>query len=115
MPCDTIRLTPGQKSEERFIQIKKAIATFEAQLASGEIKLKVGPQGAVAFVGANPSALRDNKISDVCAFRKLQVAGSPALRMALARAEALAGRKVDIRAMAAGQHSHDQGSTWGHH
>ena len=115
MPCDTMRLTPGQKSEERLAQIKKALMGLEAMMASGNVTLKIGPQGAVAFVGADLSLLRDNKISDVCAFRKMQIAGSPALRMALARAEALAGRKINLQAMAAGQHSHDQGGTWSHH
>jgi hypothetical protein len=82
---------------------------LEAQLQSGEVKIKVSPTGAVAFVGT--SLMVDSKISDVCAFRKLQVSGSAALRAALVRAEAMAGVKANPRAQAmSGEHAH--GEMW---
>jgi hypothetical protein len=58
------------------------------------------------------SDLGRNGISDACAYRKLLASGSPALRAALAKAEAMAGRKVDPQAIASGVHSHDGGRTW---
>ena len=37
------------------------------------------------------------------------------LRRAIMRAEAMAGHKIDPRAVASGMHSHDQGATWSKH
>ena len=47
--------------------------------------------------------------------RRLSAKGSESLRRAVARAEALAGRKADARAIASGVHSHDGGRTWDKH
>lgn len=92
-------------------RVKSAIEKLDAALALGTVKVVVGASGSIAFKGWN-TADRDG-LADVCAFRRL--GNSPALRKALARAEALAGRKVDPRAINAGVHSHDGGSTWGTH
>ena len=107
MACD-FRVPAGMTPETRKTQIAQAVDRLNAALATGTVKVRVGATGAVAFVG---TWQRDG-ISDVCAYRKLMVAGSPALRLAVAKAEAMAGRKVDARAVASGQHSHDGGSTW---
>ena len=107
MACDTLyldRLTKPQRKK----QIDEALARLEKALTGGTVKLKVSVQGAVAFAGEWDR----QGVADTCAFRKLQAAGSPALRQALARAEALAGRKIDMRQVQAGVHSHDGGNTF---
>lgn len=108
MACD-FRLPAGMTQPQRKKQIEEALDRLNKALAIGEVKVKVGPTGSLTFVG---STLQRDGISDACAYRKLLASGSPALRQALARAEALAGRRVDERAVAAGVHSHDGGSTW---
>mgnify|MGYP001610290563 CR=1 FL=1 len=78
--------------------------------SNGTIKIVISKDGAIAFAGFNEE-LRDG-VSDACAYRRLVVAGSATAKMALARAEILAGRKVDNAQVAAGTHSHDGGKTW---
>lgn len=56
-----------------------------------------------------------SKVTDLCAFRALRILGSAPLRTALARAEALAGRKADMAVIGRGVHSHDGGKTWSTH
>ena len=107
MACD-FTIPAGMTPATRKTQIAQAVDRLNAALATGEVKVKVGATGAVAFVG---TWQRDG-ISDTCAYRKLMVAGSPALRLAVAKAEAMAGRKVNPQAVASGQHSHDGGATW---
>lgn len=106
MPCDTRKRKPEQ--------IKVATARLEKALAMGTVKVTVdGRTGAIAFTGWKEED-RDG-MADVCAYRRLLSSGSSALRMAVSRAEALAGRKVSTQAVAAGVHSHDGGQTWGTH
>lgn len=107
MPCDTA-IRPGVTVQQRKRQVQDAVNALEAAIKSKKVTVKVGPQGAVAFVGA----WERNGVTDVCAYRRLAAAGSAELRMAVARAEALAGRKVDARQVAAGTHSHDGGNSW---
>lgn len=107
MPCDT-RLRQGQTLSERIDQIDAALKRLEKYLQGGNVKLNIGPTGGIAFAGW---ADRDD-VTDVCAFRTLQAQNSSALRMAVARAEALSGRKVNQRAIVAGHHSHDGGGSW---
>lgn len=111
MPCDTF-VRKNQTPAERRSEIEAALAELEAALAAGRTRVKVGPQGAVAFDGWDGDNRRG--VTDVCAYRTLSSKGSHALRMAVAKAEKLAGRKVDARAVAAGIHSHDM-KTWGTH
>ncbi len=107
MPCDTLyleRMTKIQRKKE----IADALAALEKALKDRTAQVKIGANGAVAFNGT-----WDRRgVSDVCAYRKLTVAGSPVLRSAIIRAEMLAGRKVDPQQVAAGTHSHDGGHTW---
>lgn len=109
MPCDTVN-KQGQTAKERALDVKKALAKLEAQLATGSVKVKIGANGAVAFDGWKPTDRDD--VTDVCAIRTLQAQGSWALRQAIAKAETQQGRKVNPHAVAAGHHSHDGGSTW---
>ena len=107
MPCDT-RLRAGQTLAQRIDQVKAALTRLERYLQAGSVKVQIAPNGAVAFTGW---ADRDD-LSDVCAYRTLAVQNSWALRQAVARAEAMSGRKVNERAVAAGVHSHDGGKSW---
>ena len=110
MPCDTMRQA-GQTATQRKKQIRNAADRLEALIQAGSVQVIIGRMGGVAF--KNWTAQDRAGISDVCAYRALTRRGSSALRMAMIRAEAMAGRSVDRRAVAAGLHSHDGGATWG--
>lgn len=104
MPCmNQTNETPARRSE-----VADAVKRLEQALAAGTVKLRVGAQGGIAFTGW----LDNRGVSDLCAYRALAAANSPALRKAQARAEAMAGRKIEARTIAAGVHSHDGGHTW---
>lgn len=106
MPCVPINPTP-----ERLARVRTALQRLESALAAGTVQAVIGAQGALAFKG-----WQDNDgVSDLCAYRRLLASNSPALRKALARAEAMAGRKVDQGAIAQGTHSHDGGMSWSNH
>lgn len=109
MPCDT-RIEPGITAAQRKETVKKALSRLEAALTAGRVKIKIGPNGAVAFDGWKPDD-RDY-VTDVCAYRTLTSNNSWALRQAVAKAEQLQGRKVNAHAVASGTHSHDGGETW---
>ena len=110
MACESIRRS-GQTLVERMDQVKTALARLERYLSTGSVKVQIGPNGAVAFAGWND---RDD-VTDACAFHSLSATSSWALKQAVARAEALTGRKVNPAAVAAGMHSHDGGRTWSTH
>jgi hypothetical protein len=111
MPCDT-RRTSSQTIQQRAEEVRQAVKALDAALVNGRASVKVGPQGAITFVGLTDEQ-RDG-ITDACAYRRLLVSGSALAKAAIARAEALAGRSVDRRAIAQGVHSHDGGHTWHH-
>jgi len=48
MPCDT-RLKPRQTISERKAEVRKSVATLDRLLVNGQVRVNVGPQGAVAF------------------------------------------------------------------
>jgi hypothetical protein len=112
MPCDT-KLRDGETKDQRSARAQAATERLEAKLKSGSAKVKVGANGAIAFAGWTDED-RDG-VADVCAYRRMTAKGSGVLRMAIARAETLAGRKVNPQAIAAGVHSHDGGTTWAKH
>lgn len=112
MACWTY-VKPNQTQEERTREIQKATANIARMIAAQKVKIKVGPQGAVTFLGV-PSDVRDG-MSDSCVFAGLSRFGSQAFKNAVARAEQMAGVKVDPAAIEAGIHSHDGGATWGSH
>jgi 4-hydroxy-L-threonine phosphate dehydrogenase PdxA len=110
MVCDTRARVRGQTLTERKAEVKSAVDKLAALLAANKVTAKVGPQGAVTFTNwENPER---SFVSDACAYRMLMATGSAAVKMALARAEALAGRPVNKQALAQGVHSHDGGTTW---
>ena len=103
-------LSEGQTLVSRMAQVEKAISRLEQYLTQGRVKLVIGPQGSIIFQGWQD---RDG-ISDTCAFRSMSATNSHALRTAVLRAEGMSGRKVNLKAVAAGVHSHD-GRTWEKH
>lgn len=110
MPCDTMRL-PQQTAAERMLEVRKAVPVIARLLAAGQITVKVGPQGAVTFTGITDTDRA--RMTDACIYRLISGPNaSAAVKMKLARAEQLAGRSVDRRAVAAGVHSHDGGQSW---
>lgn len=111
MPCDTT-LAVGQTLEERMAEVQQALKRLETALTSSTVKLVIAPNGAVTFAGWVPDSRRG--LNDACAYRTLAAEGSWALRQAVAKAEALQGRRINAQAVAAGWHTHD-GKTWGKH
>lgn len=109
MPCDS-NLTAGQTLPQRISEIDAALKRLETSLQSGAIRMTIGSNGAIAFVGWGEQDR--SRVTDVCAFRTLTAGNSWALRQAVARAEAASGRKVNAFAVAGGTHSHDGGKTW---
>jgi len=106
MPCDTIDLTEFNKRQQR-----EALDKLRRQLADGSATVIISANGAIAFKGWSDQG--KGFLYDVCAYRKLLASNSPELRRAVARAEAVSGRKVNQATIAAGVHSHDGGTTWG--
>src|SRR4051812_5137614 len=104
MVCDT-QLKPRQTLAERKAEVRKRMNQIDALVAARRVTLKVGPQGAVTFLGLSDTD-RDG-LTDACIYRTLARTGTAAARMALQRAEQLAGRPVDRKALAHGVHSHD--------
>lgn len=109
MPCNTT-LKPNQTVAQRATEVRKAAERIDKLLAARRITVKVGPQGAIVFTGISESD-RDG-VTDACIYRMITRSGSAAAKMALARAEQLAGRNIDRSAVAHGVHSHDGGATW---
>ena len=112
MPCDTT-LKPNQTIQQRASEVRSVVDALSKRLLTGAAKVVIGPQGAVAFTGL--SAAERDGVTDACAYRRLMATGSPLAKQAIARAEQLAGRRVDRRAVAVGAHSHDNGRTWHDH
>lgn len=107
MPCAS-KIPAGMSLEQRMTQVQRALKRLEQSLQTGSVKIRIAPNGAIAFAGWKN---RDD-VSDVCAFRALTSENSWVLRQAVARAEAQSGRKVNAKAVAAGVHSHDGGKTF---
>lgn len=109
MPCGT-ELLAGQTFEQRKDEVRKAVSAVGKLIEARKVQLKVGPQGAVTFIGI-PETVRA-RMTDACIYRMLSNTGSAAVKMAFMRAEQLAGRSVDRSKVAAGIHSHDGGASW---
>lgn len=112
MPCDR-RLRPKQTISERKAEITTVIERLAKGLASGKVKPVIGPQGAIAFQGLTETERAG--VDDACAYRRLLSTGSALAMQAIAKAEMLAGRKVDRQVVAQGAHSHDGGRTFHMH
>lgn len=112
MACESM-IKPGQTLAQRSEEVRVATKRLETALTQGRVQVVIGTNGGIAFRGWNVTE-RDG-VSDACGYRVLTADGSSALRMAIARAEAVSGRKVNPRAVAMGVHSHDGGKTWDRH
>lgn len=112
MPCDT-RLKKNQTIQQRADEVRKAVAKVGAALASGIVKITIGPQGAIAFLGITEED-RDG-VTDACIYRRIMATGSAIQKAKIEMAERLAGRAVDRKMVAHGHHSHDGGRTWHTH
>lgn len=109
MPCDTV-LKPRQTIQQRASEVRRAVSKLDWLIKTRRAQARVGPQGAITFVGLNNED-RDG-VTDSCLYRRLMATGSGLAKAEIARAEALAGRKVDRKVVAAGVHSHDGGRSW---
>lgn len=109
MACET-KLKPRQTVQQRAEEIRKVVAAVEKRILSRMVKVRVGPQGAVAFDGLSDEE-RDG-VTDACIYRRVMVSGSALARQQIARAEQLAGRGVDRKVIGQGVHSHDGGINW---
>ena len=106
MACEMYRATQAQTLTERKKQIVETIEELARQIARGNVKVLVGPQGAIAFPGWN----NNNGVTDACAYRTLMARGGTETKRAIMKAEMLAGRKVDSQVIASGVHAH--GGVW---
>jgi len=104
MPCDR-RLKPNQTIQQRAEEIRETVSRLQKGLAAGTVKAVVGPQGGVAFEGL--TATDRNEVSDACMYRRILATGSATSKLALMKAEQLAGRKIDAMAVAQGWHMHN--------
>jgi hypothetical protein len=109
MPCDR-KLKKGQTVSERAAELRKRGEQVDRLLAGGRVGVKIGPQGGVTFTGI-PEDVRDG-MTDACVYREIMARGSHQAKMAIAKAERLAGRTVDKKVVASGLHSHDGGASW---
>lgn len=111
MACETMR-KPKQTIEERIAEIGRAVASLEKKIMSKAVKVVVDKKtGAIAFSGWQGAEERAD-VTDACAYRRIMATGSALTRAEIARAEQLAGRTVDRKALASGVHSHNGGKTW---
>ena len=109
MPCDT-RLKPKQTIKQRAAEVRQRVANLDKLIASGQVRVKIGPQGAVAF-SAWADSERDG-VTDACAYRRLMMTGSVQAKAAIVRAEMMSGRSINRQVIGQGVHSHDGGHTW---
>jgi hypothetical protein len=105
MACDTWRASQQQTLTERKKEITSVIEKVAQEIVKGRVKPKVGPTGAIAFEGLDKVVDRRG-IHDACVYRRIMATGSALAKQQLARAEQLAGRRVDAKALAGGHHAH---------
>lgn len=117
MACETrLRNRYGRRQTltERKADVKQVMTDVNSLIAAGKVKPVVDRiSGAVAFTGLSEDQ-RDG-VSDACVYRQMMISGNSLTKMAIARAEQMAGRTVNRTALAQGVHSHDGGQTWGSH
>lgn len=112
MACDTA-LKPRQTLQERAKEVREATERLAAAIAAGRVRVKVSAQGGIVFEGWDNTS-RDG-VTDGCALRRILATGSAMAKLAIQKAEQLAGRTLDKKAIAQGLHSHDGGATWHRH
>ena len=112
MPCDR-KLKPNQTIQQRATEVRNVVELAKRALVSGKAKAFVSKSGAIAFDGLTDSE-RDG-VTDNCLYRRLMASGSALALQQIAKAEALAGRRVDRAVVNSGAHSHDGGKTFHSH
>lgn len=75
-------------------RVKEVTKLVDKLVASGKVKVKVGPDGKVIFEGLPDMTLHQE--SPEAVIKQLKLYGSPAAKMALQRAEQLSGRRMVI-------------------
>lgn len=103
MPCDS-KLKPNQTISQRKEEITATVARLQAGLVNGSVRVKIGPQGAIAFDGLTETDR--NGVTDNCAYRRLMATGSALAKAKIAAAEALLGRSVNRQVVGQGGHYH---------
>jgi hypothetical protein len=112
MACET-RRRRGQSLSVRQKEVKDVISKIAGRILQEKTKIVIDKfTGAVAFTGIDD--IRDD-VTDACVFRALMISGPMTVKLAIQKAEALAGRTVSKEALAQGVHSHDGGQSWGSH
>ena len=112
MPCFT-KLKKNQTIQQRATEVKKVAAFADELLRTNRLKVVIDKKtGAIAFSGMTDS--EKDGCTDACIYRRIMATGTVVAKLAIARAEQLAGRAVNKQALANGHHSHDGGHTWHH-
>lgn len=117
MPCDT-RLKDNYRNtrrrqtiQERAAEVKQVTSDVNSLIAAGKVKPIIDKlTGAIAFQGLDEN-VRDG-VTDACVYRRLMITGNSLTKMAIQRAEQMAGRTVNKTALQQGVHSHDGGGSW---
>lgn len=112
MPCESMTRR-GQSIRQRIKEVDKVAERVSALLSTGRVTVKIGPQGAVVFVGL--SATERDDVTDACIYRRILATGGALARQKIRQAEILSGRSIDKKMIAQGAHSHDGGATWHNH
>lgn len=107
MPCDAT-LKKNQTIQQRAVEVRTAAERIDQLLAAQRVEIKIGPQGAVAFVGI-PDDVRDG-LTDGCIYRRIMAGGSRLAIHELEKAQRSQNRAIDPRVVAQGVHLH--GETW---
>lgn len=110
MPCDRT-LAENETVTMRKETIREKTEKLSKDLASGKVKVVIGPQGAIAFQGWTDRG----PVTDVCAYRRLMSSSSALAKQAILKAEQLAGRSINKQVIGQGAHSHDGGINWHSH
>jgi hypothetical protein len=67
MPCDTRATKRGQTLSQRVAEVRGVVELAARKLASGQVRVKVGPQGGVLFTGLTESSAMEFQITVSCA------------------------------------------------
>lgn len=113
MACETYvqAAKDAAERERRARDLADKTKRLSTDLASGKVKVKISPEGAIAFDGW----VDRGPVTDACAYRRIMSSGSALAKAAITRAEQLSNTRVNRRVVDSGVHSHDGGKTWGTH
>jgi hypothetical protein len=111
--CDT-KLKPAQTISERAKEVREAVERLAQGMRAGRISIVLDKRTGAPAIARWDANSRDG-LTDGCALRRIMATGNATARMLIAKAEAMAGRSVDMKALAVGHHSHDGGQTWHKH